>query len=168
MKAVLCLWAREHLKGRPGPGSGFALLERRRRRRRKRERESKKKKKPTTLSSVYALACVFGKERLKKKKKKGRNRTVIPGSSWQRTDRLVGGDERRGMKELVLTSPPLRVSSPVWLCCRWGAWPTRSTLSDGECERCERGEEDGGLRGAGRGFLLHLSCRRDTHLDLLD
>lgn len=68
MKAVLCLWAREHLKGRPGPGSGLArLLE---------------KKNPTTLSSVCArvyvcvCVCVFGKER--------QNRTAVPGYSWQR------------------------------------------------------------------------------------
>lgn len=61
MKAVLCLWAREHLKGRPGPGSGLAWL---------------LKKKKTTLFSVYVRVCVFGKER--------QNRTPVPGYSWQR------------------------------------------------------------------------------------
>lgn len=67
MKAVLCLWAREHLKGRPGPGSGLARL-----------LKKKNKKKNTTLSSVYVrvCVCVFGKER--------QNRTAVPGYSWQR------------------------------------------------------------------------------------
>lgn len=46
MKAVLCLWAREHLKGRPGPGSGLARL------------LKKKQKKNTTLSSVYVRVCL--------------------------------------------------------------------------------------------------------------
>lgn len=46
MKAVLCLWAREHLKGRPGPGSGLARL------------LKKKTKKHNTLLCVCACMCV--------------------------------------------------------------------------------------------------------------
>lgn len=64
MKAVLCLWAREHLKGRPGPGSGLAwLLE-------------KKTQHSALCMCVYVYVCVFGKER--------QNRTAVPSYSWQR------------------------------------------------------------------------------------
>lgn len=69
MKAVLCLWAREHLKGRPGPGSGLArLLEK--------KKEEKKKKPYNTLLCACVCVCVFGKER--------QNRTAVPDYSWQR------------------------------------------------------------------------------------
>lgn len=51
MKAVLCLWDREHLKGRPGPGSGLARL-------------LKKKRKHNTLAHTeescgLLCMCVF-------------------------------------------------------------------------------------------------------------
>lgn len=51
MKAVLCLWAREHLKGRPGPGSGLALLLKKLRR--------KKKKKQHSPLCMCACMCVW-------------------------------------------------------------------------------------------------------------
>lgn len=67
MKAVLCLWAREHLKGRLGPGSGLARLL---------GKKKKKKKTHNTLLCVCECMCVFGKDR--------QNRTAVLGYSWQR------------------------------------------------------------------------------------
>lgn len=86
MKAVLCLWAREHLKGRLGPGSGLALL------------LKKGKKKETTLSSVHVRVCVFGKER--------QNRTDRLGRDTEDQSRMPRGDGR--------TSPTPHLSSPQW------------------------------------------------------
>lgn len=67
MKAVLCLWAREHLKGRLGSSSGLDVEKRK-----KGEEEEKK----TKLSPVHVCVCVFGKER--------QNRTAVLSYCWQR------------------------------------------------------------------------------------
>lgn len=67
MKAVLCLWAREHLKGRLGPGSGLARLL---------EKKRQKNKKNPQHSPLCMWVCVFGKDR--------QNRTAVLGYSWQR------------------------------------------------------------------------------------
>lgn len=51
MKAVLCLWAREHLKGRLGSGSGLDVEKRK-----KGEEEEKKNK---TLPCACVCMCVW-------------------------------------------------------------------------------------------------------------
>lgn len=51
------------------------------------------------------LRVCLAKSGSKKKEKEKKKQDGYTRSSWQRTDRVVGGDERRGMKELVLTSP---------------------------------------------------------------
>lgn len=91
MKAVLCLWAREHLKGRPGPGSGLALLLKKLRR---------KKKRNNTLLCVCACMCVW--QRAAKQ----------DSQSWQRHSK----DQTQSWKlrrEEKTASPPSHLTAPA-------------------------------------------------------
>lgn len=98
MKAVLCLWAREHLKGRPGPGSGLALLERRRRRRRReRERESRKKA-YNTLLCVCACVCVWQRAAQKKRERKEETGRLYPARLGREQTELSGATRDEGWK----------------------------------------------------------------------
>lgn len=81
MKAVLCLWAREHLKGRLGPGSGLARL---------------LKKKKTQHSPLYVRVCVCVWQRAAKQDGGAR---LLLAETLRGTDRVVDAEERRGMKE---------------------------------------------------------------------
>lgn len=86
MKAVLCLWAREHLKGRPGPGSGLARL----------LKKKKQKKKHNTLLCVCACVCLCVWQRAAKQDGCAR---LLLAETLRGTDRVVDAEERRGMKE---------------------------------------------------------------------
>lgn len=160
MKAVLCLWAREHLKGRPGPGSGLArLLEK------KKERKKRRKTQHSPLCMcvlVCVCVCVFGKER--------QNRTAVPGYSWQRHSEeqteLSLPRRAEGLKKGFNATEGC--SSPLTCCPAAGASGLGPHIQEvlhlrrGARRRDEdvRGGDEtpcrdhcaGGLRGAGRGF----------------
>lgn len=135
MKAVLCLWAREHLKGRPGPGSGLARLL---------EEKKNKKKQNTTLSSVFVRVCVCVWQRAVKQDGCAR---LLLAETLRGTDRVVDAEERRGMKGWFHQHWRLLISSYLLSCCRWarsaptirGATPPQRSLEE-RC-RCRRGDE---------------------------
>lgn len=82
MKAVLCLWAREHLKGSPGPGSGLALLLKKLRR----ERKKKKRKKQHSPLCMCVYVCLA---------KSGKTGRLVLAETLEGSGAAVDAEERR-------------------------------------------------------------------------
>lgn len=104
MKAVLCLWAREHLKGRLGSGSGLA-----REKRKKGEEEEEGKKNPKQNSPLCMCVYVC----LAKSGKTGRLCSATAGRDTLRNRhscRCWG--ERKGERTLSSTSDHLFTCCP--------------------------------------------------------
>lgn len=105
MKAVLCLWAREHLKGRPGPGSGLARLLKKKRRRK----------------TQHSLLCMCVYVCLAKSGKTGRLCPATLGRDAPRNSQSCRWWGRKRDERRV--SPKLKVADLLFTCCpscRWG------------------------------------------------